>query len=318
MLNYWFLLLLLPLLAFLYPKKYYVKHIFSLPLKKSYPFHNVFWWLGYLTLVLAALNITFSESVIRVKDRVRKYVLIDDASGSMTDSIHAQGITQGIQTVLDGNYALMDELGKKGRKDLVGVVLFSDNAFILSHFVDDYAFIKRKLQSVIWNQSPLAEGTSMSNGLWSGLEVVFKDYFNEEQVRSIMSDLARTKYQADFSNVNLIAFTDGSLTPADQAIVIKIIELCKKFKIRVYIISLGRMGFDIESALRQTGGNILVAATYNKQIYRDTYVNIVNTQPKEEVVYEEKASHSLSPFFAIISLICMFVWFYLNKSITEI
>src|SRR6185369_2843283 len=84
------------------------------------------------------------------------------------------GIGVELTAVLSGNDKLLNFLGKRedGSRDLVGAIVFSNDAFTVSNLCDDPFFVQKKLKRIDYRLSPLAGGTDIESGLWAALEML--------------------------------------------------------------------------------------------------------------------------------------------------
>ncbi len=278
-------------------------------------------FLGSFLLILAACNI-----VLKTKESVRtyqvhKYVLVNDGSGSMVDVPKENGIGKQLTAVLSGNDKLLDFLGnrKDGSKDLVGAIIFSDDAFTVSNLSDDPKFVQKKLKRIDYRLSPLARGTDIESGLWASLEMLLSTDINQDELNNLQSRFYgidknvklddRTSLLLEkkdkFAGSSIIIFTDGIFYPHGNNTKMssfKIIDFCKLIGIRVYFISL----FDLDKGLidycRATGGRGEIVIGYDKKRLEEIYDDIVKSQSNEYVVKETTVDHSLSDYFGIAGL----------------
>lgn len=326
----YFLLLLLIFPLYFYFRnrvKFYFRHAYleNLCGKSAKSFIN---WqyiilLGSFFLVLASCNVVLHMKETVKISQVHKYVLVNDGSGSMVNFSKENGIGQELAAVLSGNDKLFDFLGKRkdGSKDLIGAVVFSSDAFIVSGLSDDPQFVKKKLRRIDYSLQPLSQGTDIESGLWTGLEMLlsynniikqeeldhlqFKFYGQENQVKrdSVLDSILAKKDK--FTGGSIIIFTDGIFNAngnAKKMSSFKIIDFCRLVGIRVYFISIFDLDNTIIKFCKDTGGRGDVVKGYNKRRLEEIYNEIAISQANEYTVKEQSVDHSLSTLFGSLGL----------------
>lgn len=291
---------------------------------------------GAFFITLAAANFVFSTTEKTKVYQVHKYVLVNDGSGSMVDNNKENGVGDALTALISGNDKLLDFLGKRqdGSKDLIGAVVFSDDAFVISGLTDDPKFVQQKLRRIDYRLQPLARGTDIESGLWSGVEmllshnnVVKQDDLERLQVRFYSEDRqikpddfikSIVVQKEKFAGGSIIIFTDGVFNPSgsrNKMSSYRIIDFCRMVGIRVYFISI----FDLDAQLikfcKETGGRGDIIKGYNKKRLEEVYNDIVLSQANEYVVKEHSVDHSLSRIFGGIGLWCILVGFFLHNTV---
>jgi hypothetical protein len=244
----------------------------------------------------------------------------------MVDFPKENGIGKQLTAVLSGNDKLFDFLGsrKDGSKDLVGAIIFSDDAFTVSNLSDDPKFVQKKLKRIDYRLSPLSGGTDIESGLWASLEMLLSTEINQDELDSLQSRFygigdnvklddklnSILEKKDRFIGSSIIIFTDGLFFPYGndkKMSSFKIIDFCKLVGIRVYFISL----FDLDKKLidfcRATGGRGEIVDGYDKKRLEEIYDDIAKSQSNEYVVKETTVDHSLSDFFGIAGLIFVII-----------
>lgn len=334
------LLLLFPLyFYFSHRVKFYFRHAYldglSSKIVKNYINWRFFILLGVFSLVLAACNIVFQmKETIKVY-QAHKYVLVNDGSGSMIDVRKENGIGNELTALISGNDKLLDFLGNRqdGSKDLVGAIVFSDDAFTVAGITDDPKFIQRKLKRIDYRVPPMAQGTNIESGLWAAVEMLlshndivkhgeldrlqFKFYGNDRQVKSdgeIESIISR---KDKFAGSSIIIFTNGIFNAEgnnSKMSSFKIIDFCRLVDIRVYFISIYDLDNRLITFCKNTGGRGDIIKGYNKERLEEIYNEIAVNQSNEYVVKEQSVDHSFSMIFGSIGLLLILVGMFIHTT----
>lgn len=327
---YFLLLLLLPA-AFLFyrSRRYYLRHAYVKSLTEAKPdVHNKFiqavcMGLGWFMLVLAAANFLWGMTVVERRQPVHKYILINDGSGSMVDPRKERGVGKRLDPVYKGNKALLDMLDKRkdGSRDLVGAIVFSNDAFVVSYMVDEPQFVAKKLSFVNYNAPPMALGTQLENALWAGIDMILS---NEKETSSdlnsirlkmfgVDTDYKKEDIQTTLEKYRLIAqhscviiFTDGEFDQPqgspNRMSVYKQLRLCKDLGIKVYVISVETIDSFVQRYTKDTGGFSVIFRDFDEDKFRKAYESVVESQTQEEIVTEHQVDKSLASLMAAISL----------------
>lgn len=325
------LLLLIPLGLIFRKNKYYLNCSWLKPLKNSNQFllpfklNQSLLIISFLSLILASLGIFMSQKVQEKHILARKYVLVNDGSGSMLDQMAPKGIGVRIKSLLAGNKAFCNGLAQRndGYKDLVAALVFSNHSFIISYLSEDCNFVFNKIQKVNYNQSPLGLGTRMEKALWGAIALLLDEdddleYLSEKMFGfgSLKLDpkmeelIAKIKLKTD--NDIVIAFTDGELPEVEgnnfYMSIVKILELYKKIGIKFYFLSLENMDKIIVNLSKDTGGDAILIKE-NQKAFESIYTTILNNQLKDFKTVEKTINQPLTTILGIVSLICFVVWF---------
>jgi len=341
---FFLLLLLLPLLFFVYKgRKFFLTHAYVSALsltggkskfRLNYKFLN---WLAFFFLILAASDISWSITEVVETHLVHKYILINDASGSMVDFMQKNGIGREMQALLDGNKKFLLGLKDGKRKDYVGAIVFSSNAFVVSDLVDDPEFVLKKILRIDYSINPLAGGTNIKSAIWTGILMALGEKKNDklevrmygDENRLIEDDylkgLASSK-QKEVQGTSLIVFTDGFLpNPAGSNFdmsMFKLMNFCEMIGIRIFLISVSTMEINIASSIKKTGGSIIVTNDINSSKLTKVYKDILDSQANEMIEVEQESDKSLSQLLAFVALIFLFLGIVLqntfNRNFTEV
>lgn len=323
---YLLLLLLLFPVYFYYRNvtKYYFRHAYldNLRNKASKGFFRWQYLIlaGAFFLTLAACNIVWKNTeVVRVY-QVHKYVLVNDGSGSMVNAQKENGIGDQLTAVLSGNDKLFDFLGRRkdGSKDLVGAIVFADDAFTVSGLTDDPRFVQKKLKRIDYRLPPMSGGTDIESGLWAALEMLLSQ--NNEVKQEELDHLQFMFYgggndvkkdemldsivarKDKFAGSSIIIFTDGifnAVGDQNKMSSFKIINFCKLLGIRVYFISIFDLNKNLITVCRDTGGRGDVVKGYDQKRLEQIYEEIATSQANEYTTKEQTVDHSLSDLLGI-------------------
>ena len=293
-----------------------------------------FMLLGAFFITLAAANFVFSMTDRIKVYQVHKYVLVNDGSGSMVDSQKENGVGHQLTAILSGNDKLFELLGNRGdgSKDLVGAIVFSNNAFIVSGLTDDPRFVQQKLKRIDYRAEPLAMGTDIEAGLWGGVEMLlshnhvvneddliklqFKFYGQETRVKS--DDLIESINKEKIAGGSIIIFTDGVFNPhgsQNKMSSYKLIDFCKMMGIRVYFISVYDLDSELVRFCKETGGRGDIIKGFDRKKLEAIYNEIVVSQANEYVVKEQIVDRSLSEIFGGIGLWFILAGFFIHMTI---
>lgn len=300
-------------------------------------FHwQVFMLVGAFFITLAAANFVLSMTEKIKVYQVHKYVLVNDGSGSMVDMQKENGVGVALTALISGNEKLLDFLGKRqdGSKDLVGAVVFSNDAFVVSGLTDDPQFIQQKLRRIDYKLQPLGMGTDIESGLWAALEILLSN--NNVVKRDDLERLQSRFYGDDrrikpddfiesivsqkekFAGGSIIIFTDGIFNPnggRNKMSSFRIIDFCRMLGIRVYFISISDLDTQLVSFCKETGGRGDMIKGYDKNRLEEIYNDIVVSQANEHVIKEQSVDHSLSQIFGGFGLWCILVGFFLHTTV---
>lgn len=329
MLNPYFLLLLLLPLFFLFFKKkrFFLKHsccdFFTTEKKATWQFLS---WFGWILLVLASLGIYFSFQEKTRIELVRKYVLINDGSGSMIESNKKNGVGENLTKVINANRKFLSLLEKS---DLLGAIAFSSDAFIISYLVEDKEFVWEKLININYLEPPMNLGTELDKALFAGIGMLAEQQIPPELVSRLYgtgTELTRDKVVEEFLKKDLrgslVIFTDGEfgLLAGDKFVmsIYKLLDLCKFAKIKVYFISLGMIDERIASKIVTTGGKVTILRNLTEKNLTIAYEDILRTQQVDYKVIERTINKSLTKVFACFGLLFLVIGFLLGKNFTNI
>jgi hypothetical protein len=335
----YFLGLFILALAFLVwrSSRYYLRHAYLETLRQAggknwFNFRKIQTFcsfLGWTLLVIAAANLMWGFTERQTKQPVHKYVLINDGSGSMVDGQAERGMGQRLTVLNKGNKALLNMLDKRsdGSRDMVGAVVFSTDAFVISYMVDDPKFVGKKLDLIEYRQPPLSQGTDVDKAIWSGLEMLIAnteepgDDLYALQSRMYgqghryaadeISKAAVEKYKPKTEHSCLIVFTDGEFAMPEghhhRMSVFKLLHLCKDLGVRVYVVSVETVDPFVLRYVTDTGGYAQVFKDFDEQKFEKAYESIVQSQTKDEIVVEQRVNRSLAPYFGLAALSCLFI-----------
>lgn len=330
------LFVLVPLFLWFRHQRYFLRHSYVDSLSQVTgvsrwrAIKSVCFYLALICFILAAADPQFQVTEQKHTLLVHKYVLINDGSGSMVDGNKDRGIGRALGTVQKGNEAFLKLLDQRddGSKDLVGAVVFANDAYVVSHLVDDPVFVAKKLSYVNYRSPPMALGTQLEKALWAGVFLVMNvnkgtelsDDMKRLQVRMYGAGL-KIKQDAFVKKVvdenkerakgaSLVVFTDGEFSSPEGAQHLmscyKIMDFCKLVGIRVYVISVEQLQDLVMISCKETGGNGVVIKEYNQARFDQAYTDIVKSQVNEYVVTERVADRSLAMWLATGGL-CFFL-----------
>jgi len=346
--NYWFLLLLILILPiFIFRRqRFYVKHAYVQSLlltKKKFVNRNIirfFEPIALILLILAAANYIYSyKDHVRVVP-MRKYVLVNDASGSMLGGpANERGVGPSLEIVHKGNKAFLELLKKRddGIKDLVGATVFSDDSFVVCYLVDDPDFVENALSNVFYNKDPLGGGTSISRALWGGVELLLNDSSDILKMKERMYGNGNNYEQDEFTKEfikrnskteksSIIIFTDGVFSfvggSGNEMSGLKLLELCRHLGIRVYFISVGSIDFQIANKVVETGGFFEVFDRFDEFSFIRVYEKILQSQASDGVIVDKAVPVKLGEYLAFVAmwlliLSLVFKWI-INKNFTQV
>jgi hypothetical protein len=341
-----FLFLLLGLFFFWRQRKYFLRHAYvkSLAKPRRKWLHKVCEYCGWILLILAATNPWFGYTEQIRKQATHRYVLINDGSGSMIQENTFRGVGVALTTVESANEAFLQLLSKRsdGAKDLVGAIVFSNDAFIVSYMVDDPLFVGRALKTVDYSEYPLRQGTEQEKAFWAALEMLLthtKDLGDDIiSLRRRMygtgveyeKDAWTKKIVAEYSQLvkgsSIIMFTDGEFdSPYGSKLQMssyKIINLCRDLGVRIYIVSVARVDPLLERCVKRTGGVAKVFRNYNQRLFNKTYEDIVRGDALEQMFVDQQARRTFGTIIGAAALLPLFVGLLLrlttSRSFTDI
>lgn len=318
--------------------KYYFRHPCLANItttKKRWHDWQAIMLVGIFFIILACCNFVFKTKEVSNVLMVHKYVLVNDGSGSMVDAKEPNGIGNELKAVLGGNEKFFSVLGnrKDGSKDLVGAIVFADDAFIVSYLTDEPEFVHKKLLRIDYRLPPMNGGTHIQAGLWSALSMLLEQdkFFTTTELdklerrfyghgltlkKDAIIEEAIT-HKANLTGNSLIIFTDGLFSSAEGGSSImsafKLLDFCKMCGIRVYFISIFELDKRIADYCKQTGGRGEVIKGYDKKRLEEIYGDIASSQAKEYTVKEDVVDRSLSQYFGLIGLYCVFVGLFVKS-----
>jgi hypothetical protein len=322
------LLILFPLYIYFWNKrKFYFRHPYIKHLSnssKAWFNWQYFVLAGSLLLVIAASNFVWKMKETQKVSLIHKYVLVNDGSGSMVNNTKENGIGRELTAILSGNEKLLSFLGnrKDGSKDLVGAIVFADDAFTVSYLCDDPEFVHKKLLRIDYRVPPMNQGTNIGAGIWSAIEMVLsqnkaipQDDLDKLQVRfygeghqlkkdDFVDGIVAQKDK--FTGTSIIFFTDGIFQNAAGNPRImstyKLINFCKDMGIRVYFISIFELDNLIAKYSRDTGGRGEVVLNYDKKRLEEIYEEIATSQAQEYIMKDVVVDRSFAQWFGIAGL----------------
>ena len=292
-------------------------------------------------LILSAADLWLGYEETSKKYLLHNYVLINDGSGSMV------GVPDAIPAMLSGNRIFFETLKQSDRKDderdLVAQVVFSNGAYVVSYFREDYDNLMRKMELTNWTSPPLNMGTDAGSGLWSALQLSLKKnqqngghaYTNEEmkfliaRVRGMESELSLNKALEEKTNVIrnelngyvFIVFTDGMFDLSSSPEFIsptKTIQLCKKLGIKVYVISVGSANGELSELVKSTGGTMMFIKTNNdRKAIAALYKKTAEEELRSTKNFVEQKKRYYYKWFAIPALALLFIWIVLKNTVSR-
>ncbi len=355
---YFLLLFVLPLVFIFFNRpQYYLNHSYIEPLSniriKTTNYSSYFFWIGLFFLVLASVDI-FTGYIKKEKlIPVHNYVLINDASQSMTGFTNDADWSQSpqVQALISGNIYFLDLLKTKtDTKDYVGMLAFSSDTYVVSYLTNDPIFVKDKLLNMHWGP-PLSSGTSVDKAIWNGILVILRkndknngDILSLKETqnlnycvlgkdrklsidKSLQNRLLKIKEQ--IIGPSLIVFTDGFFNVDGGGIEmssIKLLMLCKQLGVRVYFLSIAptdllkNNGFG--KAVEDTGGYMKYIAKIDDINFNAAYEEILEKdfgiQVDKDVTYKKYYS-SLLGFISFCFLYIAFIFKHtINRSISVV
>lgn len=335
------------LLAFLAYRsgRYYLRHAYISSMRTVQGGHgwtgrvqSGFYAMGWAVLVIAAANPIVGRKEQVRKQAVHKYVMINDASGSMVDSQKERGVGAALMAIEAGNAAMIDLLDKRadGSKDYIGATVFDTESYVVSYLVDDPQFVGTKLKSINYNKPPLGGGTQVDKALWGGILMTanHEDHLTKDEVETISIRMfgGGVSYKNELDAVikkclpitdgtSLVLFTDGGFANPQggprQMSAFKLLALCKDLKIRVYIISVDVIQPDILRAIKDTGGNGIVRRTFDPEAFRQIYKDIVESQTTETVIVDQEVKQSLGTILGTVAGAMLCTAFFLSQTLNR-
>lgn len=337
--NPWFLLLLILIPCYLLFRKQ--KYFFRHPYIKSLPVlsNRVYYWQtfvlsGCIVLILAASNLTWKVVETRKVALVHKYVLVNDGSGSMVNMTKENGIGKELTAVLSGNQRLLSFLGNRsdGSKDLVGAIVFADDAFTVSNLCDDPNFVYKKLLRIDYRVPPMCQGTNIGAGIWAAIEMSLAGEIPQEDLDHLQikfygeghelkkDDLIKSMIakKDKFTGTSIIFFTDGIFNDAAGKPKVmstyKLINFCRDMGIRVYFISIFELDHLIKKYCKDTGGRGEVVNGYDQNRLEEIYDDVVKSQSQEYVIKEESIDRSFAYWFGLVGLLLVLLGVLLHNT----
>ena len=314
-------------------------------LKKILPY---FLFIPAMTLViLAAADYTVGYQKSFKKYIIHNYILLNDGSGSMVDGNLPKGIGPTLTSLIAGNRAFFKTLEnipkENNNRDLVGLIIFSSDPYIVSHPTDDYDNLSKKLDLVDWNLPPLNEGTRLNLALWSAVQMVVKKngkvggrQYLEDDLDIIEYGLAGNKRDLklpkpvedkteiiakEITGTSFIVFTDGIFNldgSRAEMSTAKILLLCKKLGVRVYLISTQVISSDTISFIKETGGQgRFIRRLEDVKGLQDIYKEIAELQAGEYITEDRPQKQSLYLWFGLPGLGLLFIWLMVKNTISR-
>ncbi len=333
----WFLLLLLLFVLYWWyrkVRKFYFRHPYLQHVQSKGGEDTIkFVPLVAFLFLIAACNFVWKTKEVTKTYLAHKYVLVNDGSGSMVNGSKENGIGDELTAVLSGNDKLFDVLGKRkdGTKDLVGAIVFSNDAFVVSNLSEDPQFVQRKLKRIDYRAEPMNQGTDIEAGLWAGVDMLlsYKDVVPEKDLNHLQIRFLGMEHHVKmdpvlesivakkehFKGGSIIIFTDGIFDPrgSEQKMSsYKIINFCKMLGIRVYFISIFNLDSTIIEYSRATGGRgEIVKSGYDKRRLEQIYEEIASSQAAEYEMKEQMKDNSISGWiglYAFFLLVIGLIW----------
>jgi hypothetical protein len=329
--NPYFLLFILLFPCYFYfwnRRKFYFRHPYIKHLSNSSKVWfnwQYFILLGSLFLVIAASNFIWKTKETHRVALVHKYVLVNDGSGSMVNMSKKNGIGKELTAILSGNEKLLSFLGnrKDGSKDLVGAIVFADDAFTVSYLCDDPNFVHKKLLRIDYRVPPMSLGTNIGAGIWAAIDMILaqdktisQDDLDKLQVRfygeghQLKKDDFITSiidHKDKFVGTSIIFFTDGIFQDAagNQRVMstYKLINFCKDMGVRVYFISIFELDDFIAKYSKNTGGRGEVVLNYDQKRLEQIYEEIATSQAQEYIMKDVVVDRSFAQWFGIAGLV---------------
>ncbi len=296
---------------------------------------------GISLLILSAGDLWIGYSERSKKYLLHNYVLINDGSGSMTM------FKETIPALLFGNKTFFDALKESDRKDnerdLVAQIVFSNGAYVISYFREDYDNLMRKMELVDWKTSPLNQGTDAGSGFWSAIQLALKKNvyngghnYSPEEMKMLIArsrgwegDLKLNKaleekttiIRQELTGYVFIVFTDGVFDLGSTPQFIspkKTINLCERLGITVYIISVGSANVDLQKLVRATGGDMLFLKTSkDRQAVATLYKKIAERESRSTKNYIEQKKHYYYRWFALPAFTLLSFWIVLKNTVSR-
>jgi hypothetical protein len=275
------------------------------------------YYLAYACLVIATAGPIGGITIKENKALSRRYVLVNDASGSMVSNDLPRGVGDRLKAVELGNDYFL-KLVKNG--DLVGASVFSDDFFIICYPTTDVKFVKNRLDSIDYTIPPLSWGTRLDLAVWGGIEMILKDKNGWDAVKSRMHKTVKDdnivdefSKKNDLSGSSIILFTDGEFYMAegdDRTVMsmFKLFDLCKKIKVKVFILSVELIDPVISECVVNTGGyTSYLSQAFSPDEFKKAYESILEMSPVEHVVSERVERVDFSKFFAIAGVLFLLI-----------
>lgn len=343
----WFLLLLVPIILLGQPRRFFLRHSYIEVVRKKtwrtrsrylIDFLNIF---AITWLVVASANFYFAQQTKKKTLLSHNYVLINDASASMLETDKPRGIGKQLKSVIEGNKVFLSFLkNKEDVKDLVGSIVFSNDAYVVSYLVDDPSFVEKKLDAIDYTQPPLAGGTMIDRAAWSGITMILnknlprRDDFISLQMKFYgLGDKVKIdneiQYFIDnkhkYAGSSLILFTDGIILYPGGAqnfmSVYKLFHFCELLGIRVYFLSVEQIPGFISKYAEATGGFAIILGNNLSKI-KFIYEDIASEQANEYSIETKEIDTSTAEILAIGALFAMALSFILSngysRSFTEV
>lgn len=291
-------------------------------------------------LIIAAADPFAGERKIYKKLIIHNYILMNDGSGSMVSFGEEKGVGRSLQALMSANEEFLNSLEKLEKlaeqKDLVGLIAFSHDAYVVSYPTADYRVIKKKLELIHWNAVPLGGGTELANALWTGIQVVmaktdhkddlaaFEKYCSGSGSNLNLPASLKTQAQGfadEIIGTSFIIFTDGNVYMTGSLARLstgKILDLCRLLKIRVHLISVEWLGADLQTAIAKTGGSVaIVKKASDAYKLKEIYKQIAERHAREYLIEDRLEKRSYYLWFAVPGTCLLFIWLFVRNTVSR-
>ncbi len=354
----WLLLLFLLVLPLLIWRrsKYFLRHSYLKAMMgaKKIALINFLRLISWLLIILAAVDYGTGYKESHKKLIIHHYVLINDGSGSMVGDENALGVGKKLTILLKANDHFLKTLENlerpDGSKDFVGMLVFADDAFVVSYFVEDYDFIRQKMFQIDWRIAPLNLGTQTNKAIWASIKLILKnnvesggDFFSDEELVNLEARFKGSGRRFSLENFyalsnkvslikeqirgsSIIIFTDGIFPidgKTDFMSVMKLVLFCGEMGIRPYLISVeAAIDPALLNLLKSAGGEGMIVSSFDLEKINGAYQRIINQQAGEYELIDRYQKKSYADWFAGAGLagllICIVLRNTVSRSLTEI
>lgn len=266
---------------------------------------SLFFFLGWITFVIAGMRPVFIGEPIFVQSKQRQLMLVLDVSGSMEEDDFVIGNTRISRMDMVKN--LSEDFLQKRKGDAVGLTLFGSEPYIYIPLTADVETASKMLSEL--DVGMAGDQTAIGDALGLAVQTM-KDIKNESKVIVFMSD----------GNANA-----GGLSPEQS------ISLAKKEGVKVYTIGIGSLPYTIntffgkrqvnpaagldektlQKIARQTGGQYFRATTSSDM--QAIYNEIDKLEPidtETQIIYPTK---ELYFYPLLLALILSLIGFYIRE-----